>query len=203
MASLHPDDAPIVQKLIDKGADLDLTTNDGLSALHIASQRGNKGTVAILVKAGANVDLVNTDTKETPLHLVCARDVDFELRDHTRESIVTVRKDLLETAKILIEAKANLNAVDSKGETALFKACKNGHADIVIALLSAGASLEGLRKEGELSSETSLKMKSLIAAHISAKGISHEPGSAPRPSAIESELTVTKLDAPPTARTPS
>lgn len=207
MASIHSNDTPIVQKLIDKGARLDLTTNDGLSALHIASQQGNKDTVAILVNAGANVDLVTTDTKETPLHLVCARNVDFELQDYTVtsqiEDMATIeRKKLLETAKILIANTADIDAVDSKGETALFKACKNGHADIVKALLSAGATLEGLHKEGELSSEISPKMKSLIANHISVKGISREPGSAPKLSEVNSELLTVKLSTPPD-RTPS
>lgn len=103
------------------------------------------------------------------------------------------RKKLLETAKILIDNNADINAVDSKGETALFKACKNGHGDIVKALLSAGATLEGLHKEGELSSEISSKMKSLIANHISVKGISHEPGSAPKLSEVNSGLLTVKL----------
>ena len=140
--------------------------------------------------------------------MVCANNVDLELRGHPQsEDMATkIRKNLLETAKILIDNNADINAVDSKGETALFKACKNGHGDIVKALLSAGATLEGLHKEGELSSEISPKMKSLIANHISeirsTQGISHEPGSAPKLSEVNSELLTVKLNTPPD-RTPS
>ena len=143
--------------------------------------------------------------------MVCARKVYVELGNPQIEDMATkIRKNLLETAKILIDRTVkkdgDIDAVDSKGETALFKACKNGHADIVKALLSAGATLEGLHKEGELSSEISPKMKSLIANHISeirsTQGISHEPGSAPKPSEVNSELLTVKLNTPPD-RTPS
>ena len=143
--------------------------------------------------------------------MVCARKVYVELGNPQIEDMATkIRKNLLETAKILIDRTVkkdgDIDAVDSKGETALFKACKNGHADIVKALLSAGATLEGLHKEGELSSEISPKMKSLIANHISeirsTQGISHEPGSAPKLSEVNSELLTVKLNTPPD-RTPS
>lgn len=79
MASIYPDDAPIVKKLIKRGARLDLITNyDGLSALHIASQRGNKDTVEILVDAGAKIDQVAKDGKTTPIDIAC-QNYNFEI----------------------------------------------------------------------------------------------------------------------------
>ena len=70
-ASIHP--ANTTKKLIYKKiALLDLITKyDGLSALRIASKRGDIDTVKILVDAGARIDQVAKDGKTTPIDIVC------------------------------------------------------------------------------------------------------------------------------------
>ena len=146
----------IVQKLIKAGARLDLTTKTGESPLHTASKGGNIKTVDILVQAGAIVDLANPYTKETPLHLVCTRNVNFELQGYKEtsqfEDVATkTRKNLLETAKFLIARTANIDAVDSKRETALFKAIRNGHTDIARQLIKKGAKIDQVAEDGRTS----------------------------------------------------
>jgi ankyrin repeat protein len=125
-ASFFDTEAKIVKKLIEAHAKLDPIWNKE-SPLHIASQRGAVKIVEILVSAGANVDLATSDnTNQTPLHLVCGGN--------------------LEVAKILIANTANIDAVDSEGETALFKACRKGHADIARELIDAGAKINQATK---------------------------------------------------------
>jgi ankyrin repeat protein len=44
---------PVVQLLLDKGAELNATTTNGRTALHIASERGRASVVRLLREAGA------------------------------------------------------------------------------------------------------------------------------------------------------
>ena len=277
MASIYPDDAPIVKKLIKRGARLDLITNyDGLSALHIASQRGNKDTVEILVDAGAKIDQVAKDGKTTPIDIAC-QNYNFEIvkelfnagakikggtldildfekdrekfnlfkndanpnkgqiyidylnqikelgKDHLCSALkndsdsdsfnsskklieqnpylVDIRIDLHgitplmfvseklskpgpkkhfeDMFEFLIANKADLNLVDNKGETVLFKACANNNANLVNKLLKHGAmSNEGRVNIRKLLSSASPEMKSLIDKYLPK---SSEPGPDPRP----------------------
>ena len=291
-APIHPAYAPIVKKLIDKGARrLGLTTNYGLSALRIASKRGDIDTVKILVDAGARIDQVAKDGKTTPIDIAC-RNYNFEIvemlfnagakikggtldkldfekdretfklfknnanpnkgqiyidyinqikelgKDHLcsalkkdsdlgsfysskklieqnpylvdisidpygRTPLMFVseklskpgpKKHFEDMFEFLIANKADLNLVDHKGETALFKACKNGHADIVNKLLEHGAmSNEGSVNIEKLLSSASPEMISLIGKYLPK---SSEPGPDPRP--LQANLLYPRTD-----RTPS
>ncbi len=63
-----PDGLAVVEYLLAKGADPDLTDNRGRSALHIAAERGHTSIVKRLVKVGAVVDAEDR-TGDTPLSL--------------------------------------------------------------------------------------------------------------------------------------
>jgi ankyrin repeat protein len=98
----------------------------------------------------------------------------------------------------LIANKANLKAVDKKGETVLFKACAKGNTNLVNKLLEHGAKFdEDSDKIKELLSSTTPEIKNLINKHLPK---STEPGSAPRLLPTENPLT---LCPSPPSHTPS
>ena len=93
--------------LIEAGADLTLTTNEGYSALHLAADHGFHLCLEQLIDAGADVNMVDGD-RNTPLHLAC----------DTGRPACTAR---------LIQSGVALNHANNMGANALHAACLNGH----------------------------------------------------------------------------
>ena len=58
--------AEVVQRLIDRGADVNIAGRDGGTALHGAAFLGHEATVEVLIRNGANLHVVNKDGS-TPL----------------------------------------------------------------------------------------------------------------------------------------
>ena len=59
-----------MDKLIGKGADVNLPVQDGFTALHIAAQNGDDSVVDALLRAGAAVNM-NDNAQWTPLFFAC------------------------------------------------------------------------------------------------------------------------------------
>ncbi|KAL9541469.1 hypothetical protein MBANPS3_009108 [Mucor bainieri] len=78
------------------------TKEDGLTALHIAADRGYLDIVQALVKAGADIN-IKTDDEDTALHLACI-------------------SDQLKTAKFLLASGCDETLLDSEGKTAFEQA---------------------------------------------------------------------------------
>lgn len=90
------------------------------SAIGPAASQGDQRLVERLLAQGANVDIRTRNG--TPLMMASA---------HGHCDVVS----------LLIEHGASLSLTDSKGETALHKACGGDHADVVRTLIRAGADL--------------------------------------------------------------
>jgi ankyrin repeat protein len=108
--------AAIATMLIERGADVNAANRRGVTALLIAAQEGDAYVVEALLKAGADVNKVDEDG-DAPLSVVATAT----------------------TATLLIERGADVNAVNRRGRTALLIAGVNGRADVVEALVQAGA----------------------------------------------------------------
>jgi uncharacterized protein len=110
----------MARALIAAGAKVDTPNRFGVTPLLQASRGGDAPLIDVLLKAQASVSLSHPDG-ETPL-------------------TAASRAGRIEAVKLLLEAGAAVNAADTlQDQTALMWAAAEGHADIVSALLGAGA----------------------------------------------------------------
>lgn len=124
----HHDDADLVQRLLDAGADAKATNRYGISALWIACSNGADDTVERLLSAGADPN-TQRDGGETVL-------------------MTASRTGKLDVVQALIGAGAKVNAQERRGQTALMWAAAEGHADVVDALIRAKAEFREPLKSG-------------------------------------------------------
>jgi ankyrin repeat protein len=112
-------DAVAVNALLDRGAAIDATEADGMTALHWAAQLDALALVDLLLEAGAPATATNRFAV-TPL----------ELAANNGSGAVVAR---------LLAAGADPNARSREGHTPLMSAALNGRAAAVEALLARGA----------------------------------------------------------------
>jgi ankyrin repeat protein len=110
-----------VQKLLREGADPNVHTNSGKTALHYATQSKNVSVVDALLQAGANGNAMAAGNV-TPLML--SLDMAFGQP---------------ESAMALIRAGADVNVADINGDTALIIAATESSNEVFQALLEKGA----------------------------------------------------------------
>jgi uncharacterized protein len=109
-----------IRQLLSDGASPNQTDEDGTSTgMHVAAASGNLQIMAILYKAGGDINARNS-VGDSPLDLAA---------EH----------DQLEAAKLLLEMKARVNDQDKNGMTALMFAAKAGDVEMIRALLEGGA----------------------------------------------------------------
>lgn len=132
-------DVTAVIRLLDAEVDRDGASDTGMTALHWASNAGHIDIVELLVGAGADLDRVEPDSRWTPLHFACAKP------EH--ETV----------ARVLIDAGADVNALDNVQWSALHLACDRGYLDTVRALLEAGADVHAQSANGVTPREFALE----------------------------------------------
>jgi ankyrin repeat protein len=124
--SYRSDDPAIIQLLIDRGARVNkrstgMGPNDRTySAVFRAAEAGKADNLRVLINADGNVNLRGFWYRETPL-------------------IAAAKSGNDECVKILIEAGADMKAVDDYGTTVLIAAAASGNERSVRLLLEAGA----------------------------------------------------------------
>lgn len=100
---------------------IDARNENGTPALVMAVRNGDDVMVNMLVEAGADPDIVDRASGETPLTLAASR-------------------NNLDMVERLLKAGADPNVENQKYETPLIKAIQNnGNRDVISALLEAGA----------------------------------------------------------------
>lgn len=109
-----------VRQLLSDGASPNQTDEDNATTgMHVAASTGNLQIMAILYKAGADINARN-GVGDSPLDLAA-------------------QHDQLDAAKLLLEMKARINDQDKNGMTALMFAAKAGDVEMVHYMLEAGA----------------------------------------------------------------
>jgi len=119
MAASLKDGETLVDALLAKGADPNVKTNHGQTAVHFASSKGNLDVVRTLIahKASARV---KDKRGQLPLHRAAA-------------------VGNVPIVKVLLQSQSPVNATDADGSSALHHAIAEGHGETAIELLKAGA----------------------------------------------------------------
>jgi ankyrin repeat protein len=154
--ALRNGDIEAVKVLVEKAPTiLDSRDGDGMTPLHHAARDGNAVLVDYLIEKGAKTDIQNNQGK-TPLHLAATfdrkdavaalvkRGAALETRDpYGRTAFVLCARERggVGTAKLLLDAGADINARDKFDETALGLAAWRGKREFVDMLLEKGAAV--------------------------------------------------------------
>ena len=152
---------PLIQLLLDKGANVNARTREvpptrkwlyalndvswvdytGQTPFLRAAFSGDTTVMRLLLDYGADPNLA-TDGRTTAL--MAASGVGWVVQQTYTESTPS----LLEAIKICLEHKADVNAVNSMGLTALLGAANKGANDIIRLLVANGARLDAVDKQG-------------------------------------------------------
>ena len=136
----------------------------GVTALHVAAEKGHVEVVRLLLEAGAKQDAVDSNGA-TALHRAAKRGHSEVVRllleagaDTGRTNDVTVtalhlaaRGGHLEVVRLLLETGAKQDVVDSNGKTVLHCSAESGHLEVVRLLLEdleAGAKQDAIDSDG-------------------------------------------------------
>jgi len=117
-----------IRWLIKNGADVNVTTSDGATALHFAVGNDKAEAVRVLLEYKPNMDVLSSYS-ESPIH-------------------IAVKKNNMEIAEILARAGANLNIKDRHGATPLHYASAYGFFSMVDLLLYYEAPVYAKDNEG-------------------------------------------------------
>jgi ankyrin repeat protein len=109
----------VVQLLLDRGADVNLTSTYGDTPLVEAAKQGRKEVVQLLLDRGADVNLT-PKYGDTPL-------------------VGAAKQGRKEVVQLLLDRGANMNLTSTFGDTPLVEAAKQGHKGVVQLLLDRGA----------------------------------------------------------------
>ena len=129
----HQGHAPVVQELIAAKASLDMRGESGATALLFAADKGHADCVKLLLDAKAHPEIPNVH-RHTPL----IRTVYWTNNEWRNEDAM----------RLLLEAKANVNAAGEHGNTALHVAAFRGHQVAIRMLLAAKADVDLMNNEG-------------------------------------------------------
>jgi ankyrin repeat protein len=109
-------DTKAVLELLEGGADIDATNNQGVTAVMAATQKNNVDTVKALIEKGADINIRNNNKDNVLLYAGA--------------------EGLLEIVKLAVQAGADTTITNRFGGTALIPASDRGHVDIVEELLT-------------------------------------------------------------------
>ncbi|MDP1742175.1 MAG: ankyrin repeat domain-containing protein [Polaromonas sp.] len=122
-AAAHRGDVTQIEKIIATTADLNARDGNGRTPLHVATFARQRNAIRALVKAGANIDLLDKDRYDAV-------------------TIASVADDE-ETLRVLLALGASARQVTSRYDgTALIAAAHLGHDGVVRQLIAAGAPLD-------------------------------------------------------------
>ena len=155
-------DPAVCRVLIDAGADLQITDEEGCSPLHSACESGALDVVKMLVEAGAEVRATNDegDTSfsraaahghtDTVRYLLGLPDVDVNHGNFNALQCAAIN-EYPDVVQVLIDAGADIDIKDDfDGCSLLHYTCASGSLEGVKMLVRAGAEVRATNDEGEM-----------------------------------------------------
>ena len=126
----HSGDESEVRRLLDEGADVNETDDNGNTALMAAARCGQLEILKLLMSGKAKLNLADNNGMTALM--------------------AAAQENHIDAVKVLLKVKSShVNAADKDGITALMRAASNGHVEIVKALLDAGAKPDNTDKDGK------------------------------------------------------
>lgn len=113
-----------VKELLASGTDVNTTNSHGYTALIFAVKAEQTKMVKLLIKAGADANIINDSVEDTTA------------------LTIAIKKNNLKIMKLLLEAGANANVADEGGQTPLELAVKANNLKMVKMLIDANVNLE-------------------------------------------------------------
>lgn len=171
-------DAPFerIQYIADLDPNVNARNRDGDSALLIAVEKNNRKAGELLLARGADIFAANTKNM-SPLRLALESQNGSEqwilnsgtisARDGSGNSVLHYAAEWLlpeETASLLIQKGAEIDAVNANGETPLFSAAKADNTDAISLFVKNGASLNARDHLGSTPLHAAVRWDALMAA---------------------------------------
>ena len=134
----------IVTVLLDQDVNVHSVTTDGKTPLHIAVDRGDETIIQKLLKQKADASMKDV-LGNTSLHLAvqikqeASPGLIIRRPSYVSPSLAPYRACNAQTVQSMIDHGADVNAVNNRGQTALWFACADGQEGFVKILLDAGA----------------------------------------------------------------
>lgn len=177
MNAVALDNGPMVQTLLDIGADIDAVQRQGRTAVQVAAYYGHLKALQALISGGANLDIMDHE-EYTPLR--CAIEwkhpeaamlllqhrvrINTTFTDHEHTSLhLAVSSQYTEVIEALLKKGADVEAFDADGDPPLQWAVHKGDLNSVKVLLRYGAQIN---RQNPSSGETVLHW-AVKCGHIS------------------------------------
>lgn len=148
---------------IEKGADINLTTSEGVTPLLFAIKHNQSDFASTLIEKGATVNQYNLQTGDSPLFLAIKNknsQLALRLIEHGADVYYTpknqtflelaIEQELLEVASKLIEQKAHIDYSSVyERTTPLMVAIEKNYSAIALELIKSGANLNTVDRDGQ------------------------------------------------------
>jgi ankyrin repeat protein len=141
------EDLEAVKSILDGGVPVNAIDEHGTTALHLASANGCVDIVSYLIAVGANVNAGTKEDRFTPLHFAAYYGQQ-------------------ETAKMLLENGAMVDAGAATGITPLHLICEVGAPEFVEMLLEAGADPDLVSEQGFSALYLTLRMENVPTVEL-------------------------------------
>ena len=154
----------VIQAILDHGVNVNTSNKTNETALMMSIRKINRNNINMLLKAGADPNIANTDG-DTCLHLAvikgCCKEILQAIVDHGANVdernksdetalMISIRKGNKSNVNVLLNAGANPDIVDTNGNTCLHYAAHNVCPKVFLqAIIDQGVNVNATNQENE------------------------------------------------------